>query len=187
MGCINRSGFFIPRETRIIMLKTLRCRLGQIVVLTAILSPSLGALDGRAFLAGVDFETNLSRLCTQAQGTEAEREQLLAQDMIYLLLGTVVDRSYLSAEGGEFSGELIITDGEWEGQEEVRVFRAAIVFTGPRFDGLVPPPGRRARTAAARNIPLNTQVLAAARLRGFRDYQGTFIPVLEGIELRLIP
>ncbi|MDR1895101.1 MAG: hypothetical protein LBQ61_10525 [Spirochaetales bacterium] len=146
----------------------------------------LPALEESVFLAGVNFETPLNRLCDLAEGSPEDRQALLEEDKIYLLLGAVTDRFYLETENGEFRGELILTQGEWLGQEEVKIYRAAILFEGPRFEGLIPPPGRRSRTAAARNIPLNAGVLAAAKLTGFREEQGRLIPVLKGIEIRLI-
>ncbi|MDR1894543.1 MAG: hypothetical protein LBQ61_07660, partial [Spirochaetales bacterium] len=81
----------------------------------------LSALEESAFLAGVRFETSLNRLCDLAQGSPEERQALLEEDKIYLLLGTVTERLYLQTESEEFRGELILTQGEWLGQEEVKI------------------------------------------------------------------
>lgn len=168
-----------------IMKNSVRAFIFLLILAAGLGGPPLFAMDAGAFLNGVAFETTLSQLCDLVRtGTEEDLRELIREDRIYLLVGTIYSRINQTGTGEVFSGELEIMDGEWLGVEDVQVFWAAVKFTGQRFDGMIPL--RRSRNVNPREVTLNSRVLLAAKLTGYRDHSGMRIPVMEGIEIRTI-
>jgi len=154
-----------------------------ILVLSGVLS--LAALDGDSFNAAVDFPVTLEDLCNFVESQPAEVIQSVAgQDRIFLIMGVVDARTIVPTENDEFLGEIEIVTGQWQGLEEVKMFRAVTRFQGQQFAGMIP--ARRSRNANPNEIPLNVTVLEAVKLVGTREYSGTVIPVLEGLNIRII-
>lgn len=146
---------------------------------------SLSALDGDEFNGHVDFMVTLEDLCNfvESQPEDVIRT-VIVQDRIFLIVGTVTTRQVISADEADYVGELEIITGQWQGLEDVKIFRGVTRFSGPQFAGMIP--ARRSRTADPREIPVNVSVLQAVKLIGIRDFQGKPVPVFEGINIRIL-
>ena len=145
----------------------------------------LAALNGDEFNSSVDFPVTLEDLCNFVESQPEEVIQaVIAQDRIFLIIGVVDARKIVPTEGDEFLGEIEAITGQWQGLEEVKMFRCITQYRGDQFARMIP--ARRSRTADPNEIPLNVTVLQAVKLIGTRDYMGQRIPLLEGLNIRII-
>ncbi|TFG62972.1 MAG: hypothetical protein E4H36_06720 [Spirochaetales bacterium] len=101
---------------------------------------------------------------------------------LLVLSGSVASIQFLSAEGEDFVAAVELVSGEWIGVEDVRLFKAYLVVTGPQFAERLPV--RRSREALENEIVLNSQILAVGRIVDFDTSESEYIPIIECFYIR---
>jgi len=138
----------------------------------------LSALDRRDFERVVDFSVTLKTLA----GLSEHQARGLAGRLL-LLDGTVAGLQFLDPEEASFAVELELVGGEWIGEEDVKIYRCRVRFSGPLFFDRFP---RRApRFPSPEQILLNDRLLVVARLAGrTASEDGSPLWVLDGLYAR---
>ncbi len=119
----------------------------------------------------VDFDTDLISL---ARMNPAERAAMVEDDRFLLLEG--VTSSYLNGEDGTV---VELVEAEWQGTEEVFLYRLRTIFNGVAWAERFPE--RPPREPAEGYVPLNSRILIVARFLPETAPDGT--PVLEGLRI----
>ncbi|MCF7939953.1 MAG: hypothetical protein K9L68_15270 [Spirochaetales bacterium] len=141
--------------------------------------PSLEELE-RDFL----FSRQL-RDYAQAQGEE--RAQLLEENRYVLLEGSLASISVLDPDPASFYVQTELINGQWDGLEDVEMFKGFVFFLGepfvPRF------PRRMPRDPGPEVIKPNSHVLILASLHSYSDEdgEGKAYPLFIGHQIRVIP
>lgn len=104
----------------------------------------------------------------------------------YIILeGVVSSREVVLADEENFVGKLELSYGEWEGLEDVNMYKCFVQLSGLEFAAMIPV--RRSRTPDPVEISLNTRILVLGQYLGYsEDENGNKIPVVEGYKVRKI-
>lgn len=97
--------------------------------------------------------------------------------------GSITARIVVNKEEDNFIAELELVNGEWEGLEEVEIYKCFVVLKGSDFLKRIPV--KRSRKKLPNEIELNSRVLVIGKIISTRkDDEGLIIPVLEVIYVR---
>ena len=130
----------------------------------------------------IDFDLSLKDIVLMV---ESGNSNDIDMNRYILLDGVVSGREVLFADEENFVGMLEISYGEWEGLENISMYKCFIQVQGLEFAGMIPV--RRSRTPNPAEIELNTHILVLGRYLGYsEDEAGGKYPVIEGIKVRRI-
>ena len=104
----------------------------------------------------------------------------------YIILdGVVSSREVLYSDEESFVGMFEISYGEWEGLENVAMYKCFVKVQGLDFAPMIPV--RRSRRPDPLEVPLNTHILILGKYLGYsEDETGQKYPVIEGFKIRKI-
>lgn len=129
----------------------------------------------------VDFDVTLERL---SEAVSSSEPMSIPEDKLFILQGSVSSRQVLNPDQQEYQAELKLVTGRWIDLDEVKMYSALIILSGPEFFNYVP--ARRSRNPHPDEVALNSDVMVVARLAGVLERDGEFLPVLEGFQLRVL-
>jgi len=130
----------------------------------------------------INFDLTLKNI---VQMVESGNSNDIDMDKYIILDGIVSDREVLASDKENFVGILEISYGEWEGLENVAIYKCLIQLQGLEFASMIP--ARRSRTPNPEEITLNTHLLIMGKYLGYSENDdGGKIPVIEGYKLRKI-
>jgi len=113
------------------------------------------------------------------------RSRDIPKDRILIINGTVSSRQLIDPTEESYFAILELSSGDWEDEEELRLYRCYIQLIGPSFAGTVPDP--QSRTIDPKEVPLHADVLLIGRYLGYgEDETGDTFPVLEAVDLRVL-
>ena len=143
---------------------------------------------GLSAQAPVDLETQLDfdlSLKDIVLLVESGNSSEIDMNRYIVLDGVVSGREVLFADEENFVGMFEISYGEWEGLENVVMYKCLIQVQGLEFSSMIPV--RRSRTPNPAEIALNTNILVLGKYLGYsEDETGQKYPVIEGIKVRKI-
>jgi len=143
---------------------------------------SLSAQVNTDLVSQMDFNLSLKDIVLLV---ESGNGNSIDMDKFIILDGVVSGREVLYADEENFMGMFEISYGEWEGLEDVAIYKCFIQVQGLEFASLIPV--RRSRTPNPAEISLNTSILVLGRYLGYsEDESGQKYPVIEGIKVRKI-
>lgn len=130
----------------------------------------------------INFDLSLKDivlLVESGKGNEIDMNQYI------ILEGIVSSREVLFADEENFVGMLELSYGEWEGLEDVNMYKCFVQLTGLEFAAMIP--ARRSRNPNPAEISLNTRILVLGQYLGYtEDEEGNKYPVIEGYKVRKI-
>ncbi len=130
----------------------------------------------------INFDLTLKKI---VKLVESGNSNDIDMDQYIILDGIVSDRIILASDKENFVGRLEISYGEWEGLENVAIYKCLIQIQGLEFASMIP--ARRSRTPNPNEITLNTHLLILGKYLGYNeDDSGNKTPVIEGYKLRKI-
>ena len=130
----------------------------------------------------INFDLTLKKI---VKLVESGNSNDIDMDQYIILDGIVSDRIILASDKENFVGRLEISYGEWEGLENVAIYKCLIQIQGLEFASMIP--ARRSRTPNPNEITLNTHLLILGKYLGYNeDDSGNKTPVIGGYKLRKI-
>ncbi|MDA3941318.1 MAG: hypothetical protein PF693_18735 [Spirochaetia bacterium] len=130
----------------------------------------------------LDFDLSLKDLVIMV---ESNKSNEIDMNQYIILDGVVSAREVLYADEESFVGMFEISYGEWEGLENVTMYKCFVQVQGLEFASMIPV--RRSRTPNPAEILLNTHILVMGKYLGYsEDETGQKYPVVEGIKVRKI-
>ncbi len=130
----------------------------------------------------INFDLTLKKIVKMVESGNSNN---IDMDQYIILDGIVSDRIILASDKENFVGRLEISYGEWEGLENVAIYKCLIQIQGLEFASMIP--ARRSRTPNPNEITLNTHLLILGKYLGYNeDDSGNKTPVIEGYKLRKI-
>ena len=130
----------------------------------------------------INFDLTLKNIVTMVESGNSNN---IDMDKYIILDGIVSDRMVLTSDKENFVGMLEISYGEWEGLENVSIYKSLIQIQGLEFASMIPV--RRSRKPNPEEITLNTHLLILGKYLGYtEDDSGNKTPVIEGYKLRKI-
>lgn len=128
------------------------------------------------------FDYTIKALATEVAAGNTDS---IPKDRYMILDGIVSSRQLVSPAENDYVGILELSSGEWEGGEDLYMYRCYVQLIGPDFFGTVPEP--RSRTASPDEIPLHAHILLVGTYLGYgEDQQGNRFPVLEAVDFRIL-
>ncbi len=147
-----------------------------------ILTFSLSAQDTMDLEKQLDFDLTLKDIVLMVDSGQSND---IDMDRYIILDGVVSGREVLYADEENFVGMLEISYGEWEGLENVVMYKCLVQVQGLEFASMIPV--RRSRTPNPAEIALNTNILVLGKYLGYsEDESGQKYPVIEGIKVRKV-
>ncbi len=149
-----------------------------LILLTAVITLSAETNTRQTEIINFDVTLKtLSALISEGKADTIDPQQLL------ILEGTVSAREVLNPDKENFSGILELSTGEWEGVENVAIYRCYVQLDGSEFAAMIPV--RRSRKPNPLEISLNSRVLILGKYIGYsQDENGNKYPVIQGIKVR---
>ncbi|MEA1910469.1 MAG: hypothetical protein U9N32_02195 [Spirochaetota bacterium] len=132
--------------------------------------------------APIDFDLTLKDivlLVESGNGNDIDMDQYIVLD------GVVSSREVLYSDEENFVGMFEISYGEWEGLENITMYKCLIQVQGLEFAQMIPV--RRSRRPNPLEVSLNSHILILGKYLGYsEDETGQKYPVIEGFKLRKI-
>ncbi len=125
-----------------------------------------------------DFSITLKKLNKMA----AENRLSSLEDKYLILDGALSSYTVIDNDPDNYTVELIIVNGEWEGVSDVHIFRSVVVVKGSEYEDKFP---ARRKKNAEDEIPLNSGLIIIAKLNNVISMNNTSVPVLDGYYLRV--
>ena len=126
-----------------------------------------------------DFSITLKKLTEMA----AEGDISLVKGKYLILDGALSSYTVINKDPDNYTVELLLVNGEWEGVSDVHIFRSVVIVKGKEY--IKKFPARRSKRNAGELIPLNSGLIIVARLNNVINMGNTAVPVLDGYYLRL--
>jgi hypothetical protein len=102
----------------------------------------------------------------------------------YLVLdGALSSFSVIDKDPENYTVELLLVNGEWEGVSYVHIFRSVIRLKGKEYVNMFP--ARRKKRGTGSEIPLNSGLIILAKLNNVINMGSVAVPVLDGYYLRV--
>jgi hypothetical protein len=142
----------------------------------------LGAQTTIDLVEQIDFNLSLKEIALMVENGKSDE---IDESKLIILDGIVSSREVLFADEENFIGVLELSYGEWEGLENVAIYKCYVQIQGLEFAPMIPV--RRSRNPNPAEISLNTHILILGRYIGYtEDETGQKFPVLEGSKIRKI-
>jgi len=130
----------------------------------------------------VDFSITLKDLNLLS---EARLKEIINDKKLVIINGSVASILIINKEENNFAAELELIQGEWEGIEEVKIFRCIVRLNGAHFAPRLQV--QRSREKHPDAIELNSSILVVGKLVEIKNQPNESpLPVLEGIYIRQI-
>lgn len=143
---------------------------------------SLSAQVAADLESQIDFDLSLKDIVLMV---ESGNSNDIDMNRYIILDGSVSGREVLFADEENFIGMFEISYGEWEGLENVVMYKCLVQVQGLEFASMIPV--RRSRTPNPAEVALNTHILVLGKYLGYsEDESGQKYPVIEGIKVRKI-
>jgi hypothetical protein len=130
------------------------------------------------FYNSLDISISFEHLSKMSPEKVAEIEKLI------IINGAVSSREIINEDENDFLALIELVNGEWEGMEDVKMYRCFIRLSGPEFFKRIP--ARRSRKKAENEIELNSRILVIGRVLGSFEENGTYLPVVEALHVRTL-
>ena len=142
-----------------------------------LISAPLVQADREAFDDAVNFSLSLPRLHS---GINRSPERIMGQTV--LIDGIVSSITHYGTDETDFLVLVELVSADWEGLEEINLYRAYVLF-GPDFMDEFPP--RPGRDPGPRVVPANSHVLVAGQVtQAVGEEGGSTTAVIEAYHLR---
>lgn len=126
-----------------------------------------------------DFSITLKKLNKMA--SENDFSEIKGR---YLVLdGALSSFSVIDKDPDNYTVELLLVNGEWEGVSDVHIFRSVVRLKGKEYVNMFP--ARRKKRGAENEIPLNSGLIILAKLNNVINMGNVAVPVLDGYYLRV--
>ena len=141
-------------------------------------------IDQAEFDQTVAFSLSLEEMHRQLQ---ENAQELLSEEKAVVLDGVVASVTVLSQDQNNFQALVELVNGEWQGLEEVVMYRTYVVLHGTEFYNRIR--SRENREPKGPRIQANARVLVAGRIANIvrGEEEGSLIPVVEGFHVRDLP
>ena len=126
-----------------------------------------------------DFSMTLKKLNSLASQNKLDE----VKDKYFILDGALSSYTVIDKDKDNYTVELLLVNGEWEGVSDVHIFRTVILVKGEEYAEKFP--ARRRRKGTGREIPLNSGLIVIAKLNNVITMNNTAVPVLDGYYLRV--
>jgi hypothetical protein len=160
----------------------LRQILGALLVLSLVSVPAV-ATPPEEFNAAVDFSTSIETLYRSMQ---EDPQATIDSTKSVILDGVVASVTVVDPSEQSFQAFVELVSGEWEGLEDVELYRT-YVRVGPDFYNRIST--RQNRRPSGEVIEQNSRVLVAGNIVGYLPDQtsSALIPAVDGFHIRDLP
>ena len=126
-----------------------------------------------------DFSITLKALNSMA----AENKLSELKDRYFILDGALSSFTVIDKDPENYTVELLLVNGEWEGVSDVHIFRSVVVVKGKEYVKKFP--ARRSKNGTGQEIPLNSGLIIVAKLNNIINMGNVSVPVLDGYYIRV--
>ena len=154
--------------------------IGSFLVMIFITSGILSASPAPDFDKTADFSITLKNLSKMA----AEGDISSVKGKYLILDGALSSFTVIDKDPENYTVELLLVNGEWEGVSDVHIFRTVVIVKGKEYADKFP--ARRQKKGEDLEIPLNSGLLVVAKLNNVITMGSTAVPVLDGYYIRVI-
>ena len=152
------------------------------IILYLIITFGLSAQTPIDLETHLDFNISLKDIVLMVESGNSSE---IDMNRYIVLDGVVSGREVLFSDEENFIGMFELSYGEWEGLENIVMYKCFVQVQGLEFASMIPV--RRSRTPNPAEIALNTNILVLGRYLGYtEDEDGGKIPVIEGSRVRKI-
>ena len=140
----------------------------------------LSASPAPDFDKTADFSITLKKLSSLA----ADGDISSVKGKYLILDGALSSYTVINKDPDNYTVELLLVNGEWEGVSDVHIFRTVVVVKGKEYAEKFP--ARRRKKESGQEIPVNSGLIVVAKLNNVIAMGSASVPVLDGYYLRVI-
>lgn len=129
-----------------------------------------------------DFDMTLRNF---SEADSNDRVELAEKERFYLLEGAIASISVANPDPADYMVEVELINGQWDGLEDVEMYKGFVVFLGPQYTKIFP--RRVPRNPGPEIIQANSHILVLSTLYGYTTIDDEVLPVFIGHKLRKIP
>ena len=152
-----------------------------LICLLVFLTASVSVADNTGDISSLlNLDITLKELSGMSYG---ELENVVGEYVI--LTGSVASRTVLDPDAENFTAQLELIDGEWQGTSQVYMYQCLVFVQGPEWVERIP--ARRSRNKSPDEIELSSNIMVIGRiLPPQTDENGTLYRIIEGLHIREI-
>ncbi len=127
-----------------------------------------------------DFSITLKKLAKLAE----DGKTASVKGKFLILDGALSSYTVIDKDPGNYTVELLLVNGEWEGVSEVHIFRTVVIVKGKEYAEKFPAKRRRKKSKKT-EIPLNSGLIVVGKLNNVINMGEAAVPVIKGYYLRV--